>query len=180
MATTTTIQKTNKNGDDIMNVKSIYIENRNKDRRDYFDAVIEMSKYPGLPVEEIIHQTLKDIWTRYITMYNESKDAGVEFNNRGYDTKETARYLIDVCTSFGSIGDFGIILAIVYNYMPGCYHPDRANNYGGAYENTAKLLYLCGQGKITKTEVIRELNKALLTSDTFPKNKINWRLEEGL
>ena len=180
MTTTTTIQKTNKNGDDIMDVKSVYIENRNKDRRDYFDAVVEMTKYPDLPVEEIIHQKLKDIWAKYIAMYDEAEAAGVEFNNRGYDYRETALYCIDVCTSFGSIGDYGIILAIVYNYMPGCYHPDRENNYGGAYENTAKLLYLCGQGKITKSQVIDELNEALIASNTYPGNKISWYLRKGL
>lgn len=58
--------------------------------------------------------------------------------------------------------------------MPGTYMPDRANNYANALENATILIWLCGQGHISKRQLVLELNKAMMINTDF-----NWHIERN-
>lgn len=89
---------------------------------------------------------------------------------------EAEKYIkagINVAKTDNSLKGFEAIWAFMC-CTPGTYMPDRANNYVNALENATILIWLCGQGHISKKRLVLELNKAMMINTDF-----NWHIERN-
>lgn len=89
---------------------------------------------------------------------------------------EAEKYIkagIDIAKTDNSLKGFEAIWAFMCN-TSGTYMPDRENNYVNALENATILIWLCGQGHISRRRLALELNKAMMINTDF-----NWYIERN-